>query len=82
MTPLRPTEGAADTDRCTKDRTEEGVEVGYETNADVEATFPRSSHVTSTSSIETTFFMNEELVSTNIENILGNYTLFNLVFII
>ena len=81
-TPLRPTEGAADADRCTKDRAEEGVEVGSETNADVEATFRRSSHVTSTCSIVTTFLVNKELVPIKIDKIQGNYRLFNLVFII
>ena len=44
--------------------------------------FPRSSRVTSTSSIVTKFLVNEELVPIKIEKIPGDYRLFNLVFII
>ena len=58
------------------------MEVGFDTNVDAEATFPGSSRVTSMGSIVTTFLVNEELVPINIEKILGNYTLFKLVFII
>ena len=58
------------------------MEEGFDTNADVEATFPGSSHVTSTGSILTTFLVNDELIPIKIEKILGNYRLFNLVFII
>ena len=75
-------EGAADVDRPTTDPAEEGVAEGLYTNVDAEAPFTRSSHVTSTGSIVTTFLVNEELVPRKIENSLGNYRLFNLVFII
>ena len=51
-------------------------------NVDDEATFHVSSHVTSTCSIETKVLVNEEITTIKIEKILGNYTLFNLVFII
>ena len=44
--------------------------------------FPVSSRVTSTGSVVTTFLVNEELVPIKIENIPGDYRLFNLVFII
>ena len=54
----------------------------FDTNADVEEAFLRSSHVTSTSSIVTTFLVNDELVPINIEKIPGDYRLFNLFFII
>ena len=81
-TPPRPVEGAADADRPTTDPAEEGVDAGFDTNADVEAAFLRSSHVTSTGSIVTTFFVNNELVPIKIEKILGDYRLLNLVFII
>ena len=54
----------------------------FDTNVDAEATFLGSSHVTSMGSIMTTFFVNEELIPIKIENILGNYRLFNLFFII
>ena len=76
MTPLRPTEGAIDADRPTTDATKEGVDAGLDREVDA---FPRSSHVTSTSSIVCTFFVNEELVPINIERIPGLYRLFNLV---
>ena len=82
MTPPRPAEGAADADRPTTDAIEEGVDAGLDTNVDAEATFPRSSCVTSTGSIVTTFLVNEELVPIKIEKILGDYRLFNLVFIL
>ena len=58
------------------------MEVESDTNVDVEAAFPRSSHFTSTSSIVTTLLVNDELLPIKIENILSNYRLFNLVFII
>ena len=78
-TPPRAVEGAADVAPPTTDVAEEGVDVGL--YRDVEA-FPRSSHVTSTSSIKCTFLVNEELVPIKIERILGHYRLFNLFFII
>ena len=81
-TPLRPEEGATDADQRTTDRAEEGVEAGFDTNADAEATSLGSFRVTSTGSIVTTFLVNDELVPINIEKIPGNYKLFNLVFII
>ena len=58
------------------------MDARLDTNDDAEASFPGSSHVTSTSSIVTTFLVNDELVPIKIENIPGNYILFNLVFII
>ena len=58
------------------------MEAGFDTNVDVEATFPGSSHVTSTGTIETTILVNEELVPINIEKIPCNYTLFKLVSIV
>ena len=82
MKPLRTTEGAADANRPTTGPAEEGVDVGFDTNADVEETFPGSSHVTSTGSIVTTFLVNEELIPIEIENIPSDYRLFNLFFII
>ena len=82
MTLPWPAEGAADADWPTTDVAEEGVDAGLDTNIDVEAAFPRSSHVTSTSSIVTTFLVNDEIVPINIEKIPGDYKLFNLVFII
>ena len=58
------------------------MDAGLDTNVDAEVAFPGSSRVTSTGSVVTTFLVNKELVPIKIENILGNYTLFNLVFII
>ena len=58
------------------------MDARLDTNVDVEATFPISSHVTRTGSIVTTFLVNEELIPIKIENIPGDYILFNLVFII
>ena len=81
-TPPRPAEGAVNVDRPTTDVAEEGVDAGLDTNADVEATFPRSSRVTSTGSIVTTFLVNDELVPRKIEKIPSDYRLFNLIFII
>ena len=81
-TTSRLEEGAADVDRPTTDRAEEGVETRFDTNADAEATFPGYSRVTSMGSIVTTFWVNEELIPIKIENIPSNYRLFNLVFII
>ena len=81
-TPPREVEGATDADRPTTNAVEEGVDAGFDTSVDAEATFPGSSRVTSTSSIVTTFLVNDELVPIKIENIPGNYRLFNLVFII
>ena len=81
-TPLRTVEGAAYDDRPTTDVAKEGVDAEFDTNADAEATFPGSSYVNSTSSIVTTFLVNEELVPIKIEKIPSNYRLFNLVFII
>ena len=72
MTPLRTTEGAADADRPTTDPAEEGVDVGFDTNVDVEVAFPGSSRVTSTGSIVTTFLVNDELVPIKIEKIPSN----------
>ena len=51
----RPIEGTTDADQPTTDAAKEGVEAGFDTNADVEAAFPGSSCVTSTSSIVTHF---------------------------
>ena len=74
--------GCSNADRPTTDVVEEGVDVGLDTNTDVEAAFPRSSCLTSTGSIMATFLVNEELVPIKIEKIPGDYRLFNLVFII
>ena len=79
VTPLRAVEGEANGAPPITDAIEEGVDAGFDTNADAEATFPRSSHVTSTGSIVTTFLVNDEIVSIKIENIPSNYRLFNLV---
>ena len=81
-TPLRPIEGTTDVDQRTTNHAGEGVEAGSDTKDDAEATFLGSSRVTSMASIVTTFLVNEELIPINIEKILGNYRLFNLVFII
>ena len=78
-TPPRVAEGAVDVSPPTTDATEEGVDAGLDREVDA---FPRSSHVTGTGSIATTFLVNDELVPINIENILGDYRMFNLVFII
>ena len=56
MTPVRPAESETTTDRCTPNRAEEGVDAEHDSNADAEATFPGSSHVTSTGSIEKFFW--------------------------
>ena len=53
-----PVEGLVDAHRPTTDAADEGVDAGFDTNADAKATFPGSSHVTSTSSIVTTFLVN------------------------
>ena len=62
MTPPRPVEGAVDADPPTTDVAEEGMDTWFDTIDDVEAAFPRSSHVTSMGSIVTTIFVNDELV--------------------
>ena len=82
MTPLRPAISAPASDWRTPDHAKEGVDVEHASIDIVEATFPESSCVTSTGSIETTFLVNKELVPIKIENILCNCILFNLVFII
>ena len=82
MTPLRPDVRAPSSGWRTLDHAEEGVDVEPSSNVDAKAAFPGSSHVTSTGSIETTFLVVEELIPIKIEKILGNYRLFNLVFII
>ena len=69
VTPPRPTESPATGDQRTLDHADEGVDVNPASNVDVEAKFPRSSHVTSTSSIETPFLVNEELIPIKIEKI-------------
>ena len=79
MTPSRLAKGASDDVPPTTDATQEGVDVGLYRDVDV---FPISSRVTSTSSIVCKFFVNEEMVPIKIESILGDYRLFNLVFII
>ena len=81
-TSSRTKEGAVDADRPTTNTAEEGVEAGFDTNVDVEATFPGSSYVTRTSSMVCTFLVNEELVPINIERIPGHYRLFILFSII
>ena len=81
-TPPRPAKSASVADQRTPDRAEEGVDAEPDSNDDVEAAFPGYSHVTSTSSIETSFLVKKELVPIELEKIPGNYTLFNLVFII
>ena len=58
------------------------MEAELDSNVDAEASFLGSSCFTSTGSIETTFFVNKELVTIKIDNIPTNYRLFNLVFII
>ena len=55
-TPPRPAEGAADVVPPTTNVAEEGVDAGLDRDVDA---FPRSSHVTSTSSIQCTFLVNE-----------------------
>ena len=82
VTPSRLAKGASDFDQRITDHVEEGVEAWFGTNVDVEETFPTFSHVTNTGSTVTTFLVNEELVPIKIKKILGNYRLFNLVFII
>ena len=67
-TPPRPIEGVVDADRPTTDAAKEGVDAGFDTNADAEATFPGSSRVTNIGSIVTTFLVNDELVPIKIEN--------------
>ena len=79
VTPPRPAEGATDADRPTTDAAEEWVDVGLDREVDA---FLGSSRVTSTVSIVTTVLVNDDRVPINIENIPGNYRLFNLVFII
>ena len=79
MTPPRPREGAVDVDRPTTDVAEEGVDVELDREVDA---FPGSPHVTSTSSVVTTFLVNKELVPIKIEKIPSDYRLFNLVLII
>ena len=59
-TPPWPAKGAVDADWPTTDAAEEGVDAGLDTNVDVEASFPKSSHVTSTGSIVTTFLVNDD----------------------
>ena len=78
-TPPRLVKGAADADQPTTDDVAEGVDVGLDREVDA---FPRSSHVTSTGLVVTTFLVNEELVPIKREKIPGDYRLFNLVFII
>ena len=56
VTPLRPVEGATDAERPTIDAAEEGVDAGLYREVDA---FPRSSRVTSTGSMVTTFLVNE-----------------------
>ena len=60
--PPRPRESALDSDQCTPDRVDEGVDVEPASNVDVEVTFPGSSCFTSIGLIEKTFFVNEELI--------------------
>ena len=81
-TPLRPTKSVFAANQCTPYYAKEGVDAETASIVDVEATFLGSSHVTSKCTIDMIFFLNEELVPINIENIPGNYTLFKLVFII
>ena len=69
VTPPRPTESPATGDQRTLDHADEGVDVNPASNVDVEVKFPRSSHVTRTSSIETPFLVNEEIIPIKIENI-------------
>ena len=83
VTPLRPAVSAPFSDRCTPDRTEEGVDAEPASIDIVEVTFPGSSRVTNTGTIHTTFLVDEELVPIKIKKILGDYcALFKLVFII
>ena len=81
-TPPRPTVSAPTNDQCTPDRTKEGVDAEPASIDIVEATFPRYSCVTSTGTIQTTFWVEKELVPIKIEKIPGNYSLLKLVFII
>ena len=78
MTPSRLAEGATNAAPPTT-YTTKGVDAGLDKEVDA---FPGSSRVTSTSSVVTTFLVNEELVPIKIENIPSDYRLFNLVFII
>ena len=75
----RPAEGVGNVDQPTTYVVEEWVDAGLDREVDA---FPGSSHVTSTGSIVATFLVNEELIPIKIERILGDYRLFNLVFII
>ena len=79
VTPPRPAKGAADASPPTTNAAEEGVDARLDREVDA---FPGSSRVTSTGSVVTTFLVNEELVPIKIENIPGDYRLFNLVSII
>ena len=82
-TPLKPVVSAPASDRCTPDYAEEGVDVEHASIDIGKATFPRSSRVTSTSTIHTTFLVDEYLVPIKIKNIPVNYyAFFMLVFII
>ena len=81
VTPLIQYVSASVSGWRTLDGTEQGVDVEIN-NANSQATFPRSSCVTRKATLETTFLVEKNLVPINIENILGIYTFFNLLFII
>ena len=59
------------------DGTEQGVNAEI-SNDNVQVAFPGSSYVSNMSTPETTFFVDDNIVPTKIENIPGIYTLFNL----
>ena len=62
-----------------------GIEWGADTeiiNDNSQATFPGSSRVTSMGTLETTFFVDKNIVPIQIENIPCIYTLLNLLFVI
>ena len=82
-TPSRPSISAPNSDWCTPYCVEEWVDAEHASIDIGKATFPGSSRVTSTSTIHTTFLVDEEIVPIKIENISGNYyALFKLVIII
>ena len=70
-------------DQCTPDRAEGGVDAEHASIDIAEETFPGSSCVTIMGTIQTTFLVDKEIIPINIEKTPGNYySLFKLVFII
>ena len=81
MIPMIPYVSATTNGRCMPYGIEQGVDVEI-SNDNAQATFPGSSYVTRMGTLETTFFVDDNIVSINIDKILGIYTLFNLLFVI